>query len=212
MRKNAWALAMIAVTVPFVAAIPTTAATMPFSDIHNSGNEVELYQAVNDLYQEGIVFGTTVTTFSPYQSLTRGEAAYFLAKALHLDTEQIANPGYMDVPTTHPYYKHIAALAVKGIIQQGANYYPSKPITRSQMAKILTKGFEWELVTSNEKTFSDFTKDSETNQYIQTLLYYRVTQGTSATTFSPYANVQRGQMALFLHRALQTQMYIVSVE
>ena len=212
---KAWAFATAAVVVPCVAAIPAEAAAMPFTDIKNSGSEAELYKAVSELYSQGIVFGTTSTTFSPYQNLTRGEAAYFLAEALKLETKNVVNPGFSDVPTSHKYYGHIAALAEKGIIQKGTNYNPDQFIKRSQMAKILTLGFNLQQATTVSASFLDFTKDNETNKYIQTLLNYEITQGTSATTFSPYTDVRRGQMALFLYRTLQKtedDFYIISVE
>ncbi|MFJ8102281.1 S-layer homology domain-containing protein [Lysinibacillus sp. NPDC096212] len=212
---KAWAFATAAVVVPCVAAMPAEAAAMPFTDIKNSGSEAELYKAVSELYSQGIVFGTTSTTFSPYQNLTRGEAAYFLAEALKLETKNVVNPGFNDVPTSHKYYGHIAALAEKGIIQKGTNYNPDHFIKRSQMAKILTLGFNLQQATTLSAPFSDFTKDNETNKYIQTLLDYGITQGTSATTFSPYTDVRRGQMVLFLYRTLQKaedDFYIISVE
>lgn len=212
---KAWAVATAAVVVPCVAVIPTEAATMPFTDIKNSGSEAELYKAVSELYSQGIVFGTTPTTFSPYQNLTRGEAAYFLAEALKLETKNVVNPGFKDVPASHKYYGHIAALAEKGIIQKNTNYNPDHFIKRSQMAKMLTLGFDLQQATTLSAPFSDFTKDNETDKYIQTLLNYGITQGTSATTFSPYTDVRRGQMALFLYRTLQkneNDFYIISVE
>ncbi|UPW83719.1 S-layer homology domain-containing protein [Lysinibacillus sp. Ag94] len=212
---KAWALATAAVVVPFFAAVPAEAAAMPFTDIKKNGSEVELYKAVSELYSQGIVFGTTSTTFSPYQNLTRGEAAYFLAEALKLETKNVVNPGFSDVPTSHKYYGHIAALAEKGIIQKGTNYNPDHFMNRSQMAKILTIGFNLQQATTLSAPFSDFTKENETNRYIQTLLNYGITQGTSATTFSPYTDVRRGQMALFLYRTLQKaedDFYIISVE
>lgn len=212
---KAWPLATAAAVVPFVGAMPAEAAAMPFTDIENSGSEIELYKAVSELYSQGIVFGTTSTTFSPYQNLTRGEAAYFLAEALKLETKNVVNPGFSDVPTSHKYYGHIAALAEKGIIQKGTNYNPDHFMNRSQMAKILTIGFNLQQATTLSAPFSDFTKENETNRYIQTLLNYGITQGTSATTFSPYTDVRRGQMALFLYRTLQKtedNFYIISVE
>lgn len=212
---NAWAFATAAVVVPCVAAMPAEAATMPFTDIKNSGNEAELYKAVSELYSQGIVFGTTSTTFSPYQNLTRGEAAYFLAESLKLETKNVVNPGFSDVPASHKYYGHIAALAEKGMIQKGTNYNPDHFIKRSQMAKMLTLGFELQQAPKLSAPFLDFTTDNETNMYIQTLLNYRITKGTSATTFSPYTDVRRGQMALFLYRTLQKtedDFYIISVE
>ncbi len=62
--RRAWALITAAVVAPCVAVLPTEAATMPFTDIKNSGSEAELYKAVSELYGLGIVFGTTSTTFS----------------------------------------------------------------------------------------------------------------------------------------------------
>ncbi|QDQ01333.1 S-layer homology domain-containing protein [Lysinibacillus fusiformis] len=213
--RLAWTLSAAAVVAPCVAVIPSEAATMPFTDIQNSGGEGELYKAVHKLYSEGIVFGTTSTTFSPYENLTRGEAAYFLAEALKLDMKNVVNPGYNDVSTTHKYYGHIAALAAEGIIQKGTNYNPNHFIKRSQMAKILTLGFNLQQATTLSAPFTDFTEDVETNRYMQTLLDYGITEGTSSTTFSPYMDIRRGQMALFLYRTLQkndNELYIISVE
>ena len=195
--------------------VPTSAATMPFTDIKNSGSEVELYKAVSELASKGVVFGTTATTFSPYENLTRGEAAFFLAKALQLDTKNAKNPGFKDVPTSHRYYGYIAALAEKNVIQKSGKYQPSNPITRSQMAKMLTLGFQLEQATKLSAPFTDFTSDTETNQYIQTLVNYSITQGVSTTQFSPYTNVKRGQMSLFIYRTLATfedDFYITGVE
>ncbi|MEB2280035.1 hypothetical protein LAV73_08460 [Lysinibacillus xylanilyticus] len=45
---KAWAIATAAVVVPCVAAMPVEAAAMPFTDIKNSGAEVELYKAVSE--------------------------------------------------------------------------------------------------------------------------------------------------------------------
>ncbi|MFJ7669522.1 S-layer homology domain-containing protein [Lysinibacillus sp. NPDC097195] len=211
-QKYLLAFTTACVVAPCIAVIPTQAATMPFSDITK---DTELYNAVNDLYNKGIIFGTTTTTFSPYQQLTRGEAAYFLAQALQLQTDHVDNPGFSDIPTSHPYYKSIAALAANGIIQTGSSYHPDASIKRSQMAKMLTLGFQLQQATSLSAPFTDFTKDMETDRYIQTLLNYGITQGTSATTFSPYMDVRRGQMALFLYRILQKNndgFYIIGVE
>lgn len=53
-----------------------------------------------------------------------------------------------DVPTVHPFFQHIEALAASGITAGcgGSNYCPSDPITRGQMAVFLAKalGLHWE--------------------------------------------------------------------
>ena len=213
--KYGMALAVSILAGAFVYTAPTTAATLPFKDVKNEGSEGELYKAINELYNKGIVFGTTSTTFSPYENLSRGEAAYFLAEALQLDTKNVENPGFKDVPTSHTYFGHIAALAAENIILKGENYHPSNLITRSQMAKILTLGFHLEQATKISAPFTDFTNDTETNRYIQTLVNYSITQGVSTTQFSPHTNVTRGQMSLFIYRTLEKfedDFYITGIE
>ncbi|MEG0258302.1 MAG: S-layer homology domain-containing protein [Lysinibacillus sp.] len=210
------ALATTAAVASSVYTVPAEAVTMPFTDVKNEGKDVELYKAVTELYSKGIVFGTSSTQFSPYNTITRGEAAAFLAKALQLKTDNVENPNFKDVPTSHKYYKEIAALAANSIIDKDReNYDPNGVFRRSHVAKMLTLGFNLDKSTELTAKFTDFTPTKETNIYIQTLVDYGITEGTTATTFSPNGSLTRKQMTLFLYRTMQKledDFYIVSVE
>ena len=56
-------------------------------------------------------------------------------------------PTFNDVPTDHPFYQYIEALAASGITGGcgGGNYCPDNPLTRGQMAVFLAKalGLQW---------------------------------------------------------------------
>jgi S-layer homology domain len=58
-----------------------------------------------------------------------------------------ATPTFGDVPSSHPFYQFIEALAKSGITGGcgGGNYCPDTPLTRSQMAVFLSKalGLHW---------------------------------------------------------------------
>lgn len=58
-----------------------------------------------------------------------------------------ATPTFGDVPTSHPFYQFIEALAASGITGGcgGGNYCPDAPLTRGQMATFLSKalGLHW---------------------------------------------------------------------
>ena len=63
-------------------------------------------------------------------------------------SEPPATPSFGDVPTSHPFYQFIEALAKSGITGgcgSGANYCPDAPLTRGQMAVFLSKalGLHW---------------------------------------------------------------------
>lgn len=53
--------------------------------------------------------------------------------------------------------------------------------------------------------FTDIKKGSETEGYVRDLYYRDLSQGTSATTYSPNANLSRAQAASFIARALKLE-------
>ena len=53
--------------------------------------------------------------------------------------------------------------------------------------------------------FTDIEKGSETEGYVRDLYYRNLTNGTTATTYSPFANLTRAQAASFIARALNLE-------
>lgn len=199
--------------------IPTSAnaAENPFIDVSVKDAH---YESIVILINEGIVEGTSATTYEPYKQATRQEAALFIAKALHLDTVNVADPGFIDVPKASKYYGAIAALSQKGIIQgyQDGTFRPSNTLKRSQIAKMVTLGFGLQVSNNTTTPFKDVNviNDLETRQYIQTLIDYKITTGTTPETFSPFSPLTRGQLATFIKRALEATdglgFQVISVE
>jgi len=56
-------------------------------------------------------------------------------------------PTFNDVPTSHPFYQYVEALAASGITSGcgGGNFCPDQPLTRGQMAVFLSRalGLSW---------------------------------------------------------------------
>lgn len=213
--KFAAAAALTAAAIAYVTEAPANAA-VPFKDLHNVGDH---YTAIDELYNLHIIEGRNSTAFAPYEAATREELALFIANALKLDTKNVKDPGFKDVPKNSKYYGAIAALSEKGIIKgySDQTFKPKDTVKRSQVAKMLVLGFDLELAGSSTTKFKDVNsiKDTDTRRYIQTLVQYGVTQGTSAATFSPNDAVKRAQLATFLKRAIDSttaDLEIISVE
>ena len=75
----------------------TTEASVKFPDIKETDH---YYNAVISLAERGIIKGYEDGTFKPGHSVTRGQAAKIIAGVLKLDTTNVVNPGFKDVPTT----------------------------------------------------------------------------------------------------------------
>ena len=69
-------------------------------------------------------------------------------------SEPPSTPTFGDVPTSHPYYQFIEALAKSGITGgcgSGTNFCPDAPLTRGQMATFLAKALGASLTGRTER-------------------------------------------------------------
>ena len=151
-----------------------------------------------------IINGYSDGSFRPNQSLSREHAALILSKVLQLDTSTIENPNFADVPTTHAYYKEIAALANAGIIS-GSNgkFNPKGTLTRAQMAKMISLGFE--LTDGAAKDFSDVSEEAWYYEHVQKMAAHNITTGYGDGTFKPTTAITRMHFGLFVYKAINME-------
>lgn len=175
-------------------------AESPFTDLDPSHFA---YDAIINLYERNIISGYGNGKFGPNDSVTRGQAAKMLAQVLELNTESVVNPNFKDVNRTDPFYKYIAALANAGVINGFVDqtYRPNEPITRGQMATILTRGFQFKPSTVLNHPFDDVSEQAFERYFIQTIYDLGITNGKGKHAFAPYGSVTRGELAVFINRA-----------
>ncbi|WP_102273416.1 S-layer homology domain-containing protein [Cytobacillus massiliigabonensis] len=191
--------ASVATSAIVVLAPSADAAAANFKDVQS--NEY-FYEAVNSLHMRDIIKGYDDGTFRPYERLTRAQAAKIIALALDLDTSNIKDPGFKDVPKGDFAYKYICSLADKGIIAgYGDEFKPNDPLTRAQMAKIISLAYNFQNNDSNQLPFTDVKQGDWSADYIGALFKNEITTGTTPTTFSPNKHVTRGQIASFVYRS-----------
>ena len=196
----------------------TQAQTNPFSDVKDGDSHSE---NILSLYHSGIMTGVTSTSFKPNSFATRGETAQFIVNALGLNTDEATkNPEYPDVSTSNKYYHAIAILSELNVVGGYTNgkFGPNDSLTRSQVATMITRAFELSVATTTKTKFTDVNRLNDLNarSYIQTLVNYGITIGTTATTFSPNKNLTRGQLATFLVKSMSAkdggELEVISVE
>ena len=165
-----------------------------FSDIATSPFKSD----INWLADEGIASGCGGTRFCPLGNVTRGQMASFLARALALPSTAT---DYFTDDETSIHETDINRVRAAGIATGcgGTNYCPTQLVTRGQMASFLARGFSLPSATL------DYFTDDETSIHepdINRVAKAGITSGCTATTYCPLSPVTRGQMAAFLHRAL----------
>ena len=195
--NTAIAAAVVASGVALVAPQATEAAALKFKDVKVGDY---YYDAVMELAERGIVKGYNdgSGTYGPGNNITRGQVAVILANALDLDTENVTDPGFKDVPKTHDYYGAIAALANAGHISgyEDGTYKPGEKINRYHMALIIASAYNLDAKKVDSLPFTDVM--SVYKDKIAALYENGVTAGKTPTTFGGNQKVSRGQMAVFV--------------
>ena len=202
MKKNtkmySTAIAAALATSTLVSVIPTQAESVMFKDVDKSS---EFYDNIINLAERGVVQGDGTGYFHPENEVRRDHAAKIIARILGLNTTDVVNPEFKDVPTNHPHYGDIAALKEAGIISGDGtgNYLPEKFLTRGEMAKIIANAFKLEVPAESPTPFTDVEGNFE--QYITALYVNGVTKGVGNDKFNPSSKVTREQLAAFVVRA-----------
>jgi hypothetical protein len=204
------AIAATLATSALVSAVPTQAAAVTFKDVSSSN---EFYEYITNLADRGIIHGYGDDTFRPTLEVRRDHAAKIIAGVLGLDTKNVANPQFTDVPATHAHYNEIAAIKEAGIISGDGygNFLPEKALTRGEMAKIIANAFDLKVPAGSTTPLTDI-KGNMFEEYITALYVNGVTKGTGDNTYKPSDIVTREQLAAFVVRAEEIASKVVDKE
>ena len=196
MNKRKLFVTASAVTASLVAITGVSAAG--FTDVEASNPH---YENILALHEAGVISGYPDGTFKPAQAVTRGQAAKMLVNAYDL-TKGDKTVSFTDVSASNEYAEAIEILASQGFINGYADgtFKPTEEITRGQFAKILTNILG--LTASGSHPFTDVAASNEYANAITALYENGITKGTSAGTYSPAADVTRGQLSSFIVRGL----------
>ncbi|WP_102348559.1 S-layer homology domain-containing protein [Bacillus sp. Marseille-P3661] len=162
--------------------------------------------SLQDLVNYGVIDADA--TVRADGEVTRGEVALYFARALNLDMENVENPGFADVPTSHKYYKAIAALAEAGKMNgTKLGFEPDRVINRAEMASLLVKAFGYEYGNGESLKFTDMQGAEWAKNAIAALVDANIVSGVNEakTLFAPMATLTRQDTAAFLHKTMVAQ-------
>ncbi|HBT72172.1 MAG TPA: S-layer homology domain-containing protein, partial [Lysinibacillus sp.] len=95
----------MALTASAVVVAPIESGASSFKDVQPTH---PFYDEIKNLNDRGIINGFQDGTFKPEQNITRGQVAKIITGVLGLDTSNVSNPNFKDIPTNHVYFGAIA--------------------------------------------------------------------------------------------------------
>ena len=188
----------VTVTGTFKAETPAPVA-LPFTDV-KSGNW--FYDAVKYAYAQGLMTGTSATTFAPNGTMNRAMIVTVLYR-LEKSPAVTGASKFTDVPAGQ-WYSDAVAWAAANKIVNGYNettFGPMNAVTREQMAAILfryeqVKGLENVTLEENLNRFPDQNKISAyAIPALQWAVGQKIINGNADGTLDPTGTATRAQVA-----------------
>lgn len=180
------------------AADSSTPAALPFADV-TAG--IWYYDAVEYVYQNGLMAGTGDSTFSPDLPTSRGMIVTILYRMAGSPAAGL--PSFLDVPANQYYANAVAWAAANGVVSGygDGRFGPNDSITREQMTLIL-QGFArlqgWDV--SSRADLSAYEDAGTISGYaLESMRWAKaegLINGTSSTTLSPAGTTTRAQAAV----------------
>ena len=172
---------------------------MPFTDV-KQGNY--FYDAVQWAVDNGITTGVSDMLFGTDAACTRAQAVTFLWRVAGSPEPKSAD-SFADVPEDSYYAKAVAWAVENGIVNgvSATEFAPDATCTRAQIVTLLWRAEKTPAVDA-EISFTDVGSDAYYTDAVQWALKNGITNGTSASTFSPDASCTRAQIVTFLWRTL----------
>ena len=174
-----------------------------FSDVSSSAWYSDAVQWAVD---NGITAGTSSTTFSPDASCTRGQVVTFLWRAAGCPAPKGSSNDFTDV-VAGSYYETAVQWAVEQGITNGTSattFSPDAIVTRGQVVTFLWR-YAQSVKVSAENPFVDVASSDYYSDAVLWAVAEDITNGTSATTFSPADTCTRAQIVTFLYRYMSNR-------
>lgn len=180
---------------------PSTS-SIPFTDVATTA---WYYDAVEYMYESGMMNGTSDTTFSPNATTTRAMIVTMLHR---LEGEPDASDVNFTDIASGMYYADAVAWAQENGVVNGTSettFSPDQAITREQLATILyryaqVKGYD---VTASNN-LDAYTDASQISAYALTAMQWANAEGlitgNTATTINPTGDATRAEVATILMR------------
>ena len=157
------------------------------------------YDAVIWAVDQGITNGTSAAAFSPNQTCTRAQIITFLWRAAG-SPAPAASHTVPDVAEGEYYSTAVQWAAENNLFNEGTLFRPNDPCTRGAAVEFMWRADGCVNITT-ETGFTDVPMEASYSIAVDWAVLQGITNGTSATTFSPEQTCTRGQIVTFLYRA-----------
>lgn len=169
---------------------------MPFTDVNSNS---WYFNAVEFVYNKGIMQGVSSTKFGPNGTVTRGMLVTMLWR---MAGEPYVGGGSFDDVASGSYYSTAVAWAAKNGIVDGYNstrFGPNDAVTREQIATMLYRYAKWLGYSTSGSSLAGYSDASSVSSWAKDAMGWAiknsVVTGVTATKLNPTSSATRAETA-----------------
>ena len=159
------------------------------------------YDAVMWGVENGIVNGTSETTFSPNNAANRAMMTTMLHRFMGEPEASVTETAFTDIDTEDYYYNALLWANGEGIVKgtSATTFSPKQNVTRAQVVTMLYR-LAGEPAVNSSAAFTDVAANAYYANAVAWAVANGITNGMTTTTFAPNAQCTRGQLITFIYR------------
>ena len=194
-------LSHVTTATPTPTPTPTPSTGLPFTDVPADRWS---YPYIKQLYDAGVVSGTSATTFEPTANVTRAQFVTMIAGLAGADVSGYASGPFDDVQAGSWYAPYVNWAAASGIVSgtSATTFEPAAEISRQDMTVMLYNYAQQAGVQLEQTTVTPFTDEGSIAAYalpaVQVLHSAGVISGMPDGSFQPQATTTREQACVVL--------------
>ena len=194
--------ATITATIQDIKFDVTVKVDLPFKDVTR---DKWYYNSVEYCYKNGIIMGTTDTTFSPNNNLTRGNLVTLLYR-MEGYPKVDGEVSFPDVKASDYFYEAVKWAEKTGIVHgyETGKFGPNNNISREQLATILFNYAKYKKKDTSARTdLNKFTDNNKISSYAREAVSWAVAKGVMSgknegTRVDPQGRATRAEAAAMI--------------
>lgn len=158
-------------------------------------------EAIEALYEKGIVSGTGDGLFQPNRSVTRAEMIKMMLSAINEEGKEYTGT-FDDVKSENWFSGYVEAALDKGLISEDSHFRPNDAVTRQETAKLLAILMNYE-ITDSELEYADADSIAKwAVPYVGAVTVNGLMQGDVNNEFGARGLLTRAEAATVIYRII----------
>ncbi|MFC5589096.1 S-layer homology domain-containing protein [Sporosarcina soli] len=143
--------------------------------------------------------------FKPNKVISRGEFVQLIYESQDAKPIEKERSSFTDIKKEDPYYAAVITLAEQGVFSgySDGTFRPANPLTRAQMAVMVSKAYDLKESDKNSPPFSDIDSNHWAFSQIRTLYHADIIKGNEKNQYAPNQHLTWAHAVGIVYKALQ---------